>query len=63
MQETVGSGALGLTLRTDLGASTPAGNPSPAATLAGVTVWRPDWNVVLADLDADLAAYQKATGS
>lgn len=63
VQETVGSGALGLTVRTDLGASTPAGNPSPAATLAGVTVWRPDWNVVLADLDADLAAYQKATGS
>jgi 2-aminoethylphosphonate transport system substrate-binding protein len=26
-------------------------------------VWVPDWNTVLADLDGDLAAYQKATGS
>ena len=26
-------------------------------------VWVPDWNAVLADLDADLASYQQATGS
>ena len=42
--------------------SPPAPN-TPAAVLDGVDVWVPDWNAVLADLDADLAAYQKATGS
>jgi 2-aminoethylphosphonate transport system substrate-binding protein len=31
--------------------------------LDGVEVWVPDWNTVLAELDADLAAYQKATGN
>jgi 2-aminoethylphosphonate transport system substrate-binding protein len=31
--------------------------------LDGVEVWVPDWNTVLAELDADVAAYQKATGS
>ena len=31
--------------------------------LKGVDVWVPDWNAVLTDLDADVAAYQKATGS
>ena len=36
---------------------------TPAAMLDGVEVWVPDWNTVLAELDADLAAYQKATGN
>ena len=27
---------------------------------AGVEIWQPDWNAVLADLDADVAAYNKA---
>ena len=31
--------------------------------LDGVDVWVPDWNTVLTELDADVAAYQKATGS
>jgi 2-aminoethylphosphonate transport system substrate-binding protein len=31
--------------------------------LDGVDVWVPDWNTVLSELDADVAAYQKATGS
>ena len=31
--------------------------------LKDVEVWVPDWNTVLADLDADVAAYEKATGS
>jgi 2-aminoethylphosphonate transport system substrate-binding protein len=30
--------------------------------LNGVTLWTPDWNRVLADLETDLAAYQKAIG-
>ncbi len=60
-QETVGSGALGVSVRDDVPA--PTTQPNPAATMAGVTVWRPDWNAVLTSLDADVAAYQKATGS
>ena len=36
---------------------------TPAAVLKGVEVWVPDWNTVLAELDADVAAYQKVTGS
>jgi 2-aminoethylphosphonate transport system substrate-binding protein len=31
--------------------------------LKDVQIWVPDWNAVLADLDADVAAYQKATGN
>lgn len=30
--------------------------------LKGVTLWTPDWNRVLADLETDLADYQKAIG-
>jgi 2-aminoethylphosphonate transport system substrate-binding protein len=40
-----------------------AGPNTPASVLKGVDVWVPDWNAVLKDLDADVAAYQKATGS
>ena len=40
-----------------------AGPNTPAGVLQGVDVWVPDWNAVLADLDADVAAYQKVTGS
>ncbi|GAA1481375.1 2-aminoethylphosphonate ABC transporter substrate-binding protein [Gordonia sinesedis] len=61
VQSTVGPGALGVSVRTDVPA--PTSEPSPAKTIEGVTVWRPDWNAVLGSLDADLAAYQKATGS
>ncbi len=32
------------------------------AALDGVDIWQPDWNAVLAKLDADLAAYKKAVG-
>ena len=32
---------------------------TPAGVLKGVDVWVPDWNAVLTDLDADVAAYQK----
>ena len=61
VQQTVGSGALGVSVRDDVPA--PTTQPNPVATIAGVTIWRPDWNAVLASLDADVAAYQKATGS
>jgi 2-aminoethylphosphonate transport system substrate-binding protein len=65
VQKTVGPDALGIPVldqvRTAAGGS--AAPNTPAAVLAGVDVWVPDWNDVLANLDADLAAYQKATGS
>ncbi|WP_099021461.1 2-aminoethylphosphonate ABC transporter substrate-binding protein [Mycolicibacterium palauense] len=65
VQKTVGPGALGIPVREDLvSASEKTAEPNtPAAVLQGVEVWVPDWNAVLADLDASLAAYQKATGS
>ncbi|MCV7424612.1 2-aminoethylphosphonate ABC transporter substrate-binding protein [Mycobacterium yunnanensis] len=65
VQKTVAPTALGMPVLTSLAASpgqAPAPN-TPAAVLEGVTVWVPDWNAVLEDLDADVAAYQKATGS
>lgn len=35
---------------------------TPAGLLKGVKLWRPDWNGVLAQLEDDVAAYQRATG-
>lgn len=65
IQKTVATDALGVPVRDQ--ARTAAGGSAapgtPAAVLEGVDVWVPDWNTVLADLDADLAAYHKATGS
>ena len=61
VQRTVAPEALGLPVRTGLPA-----DPAAAAitrTLKGVQLVRPDWDAVLRDLDSDLAAYQKATGS
>lgn len=62
VQDTVAPEALGTPVRQDV---TP--DSAVARTLRelldGVTVWRPDWDQVLAELDADLAAYQKATGN
>lgn len=64
VQQTVATDALGIPV---LASVMPASKESAANTAAGVladtTVWVPDWNAVLADLDADLAAYQKATGN
>ena len=61
VQKTVASEALGVSVRTDL----PADDASAqiAKTVDGVKLIRPDWNTVLTNLDADVAAYQKATGS
>ncbi|MDF3282848.1 2-aminoethylphosphonate ABC transporter substrate-binding protein [Gordonia sp. N1V] len=59
VQNTVATDALGIPVRTDVTA--PNGPDSPVAAIKGVTVWRPDWNAVLSTLDADVAAYQKAT--
>jgi len=65
VQKTVEPDALGIPvrdqIRTTAGGS--AAPNTPAAVLDGVEVWVPDWNIVLSELDADLAAYQKATGN
>ncbi len=65
VQKTVAPDALGIPVLQDLvSESQKSAEPNtPAGVLNGVEVWVPDWNAVLADLDADLAAYQKATGS
>ena len=65
VQKTVAPDALGIPVLQSLAASSAEGAApnTPAGVLQGVDVWVPDWNAVLADLDADVAAYQKATGS
>lgn len=65
VQKTVETDALGIPVREQI-RTTAAGSAepnTPAAVLDGVELWVPDWNTVLAELDADLAAYQKATGN
>lgn len=62
VQESVSSGALGIPVRSDV-------HPSDAnatllqQSLTGVDVYHPDWNKVLAELPADVAAYTAAIGS
>jgi len=65
VQKTVAPSALGIPVLTSLASSSQgaAAPNTPAAVLQGVDVWVPDWNAVLKDLDADVAAYQEATGS
>jgi 2-aminoethylphosphonate transport system substrate-binding protein len=65
VQKTVAPDALGIPVLDSLvAASEEAAGPNmPAGVLKGVDVWVPDWNAVLAGLDADVAAYQKVTGS
>lgn len=65
VQKTVTPDALGIPVLTSLVSAEQGGAApnTPAAVLSGVDVWVPDWKAVLADLDADVAAYQKATGS
>ncbi|TGD88125.1 2-aminoethylphosphonate ABC transporter substrate-binding protein [Mycolicibacterium sp. CH28] len=65
VQKTVATEALGIPVKDSIAkASGGAPDPNtPTGLLDGVQVWTPDWNAVLVDLDADVAAYQKATGS
>lgn len=63
-QQAIATDALGVSVRSDLADAAAAGDRStPAGVLEGVQVWTPNWDEVLRDLDADVAAYQKATGS
>jgi 2-aminoethylphosphonate transport system substrate-binding protein len=65
VQKTVAPDALGIPVLESLVSSTDgsAGPNTPTGVLKGVEVWVPDWNTVLAELDADVAAYAKVTGS
>ncbi|WP_408637621.1 2-aminoethylphosphonate ABC transporter substrate-binding protein [Nocardia terpenica] len=65
VQRTLGPDAMAVPVRKDLkdAPATSGSSLSPAAYLKDVTVVNPDWNAVLADLDSDIAAYQKVTGS
>ncbi|MFD9663175.1 2-aminoethylphosphonate ABC transporter substrate-binding protein [Rhodococcus sp. NPDC059968] len=65
IQQTVATEALAIPVREHVrvSTSTSAGPNTPAAVLEGVEVWVPDWNAVVSDLETDLAAYQRATGS
>ncbi|MGV9802080.1 2-aminoethylphosphonate ABC transporter substrate-binding protein [Mycobacterium sp. NPDC003449] len=63
VQKTVATDALGIPVRQDLASTVDAAANTPAGVLNGVELWVPDWNAVLADLDTDVAAYQKATGN
>lgn len=62
-QKTVETEALGIPVLESLKGAGSTEPNTPGAVLDGVEVWVPDWNAVLADLDADVAAYQQATGS
>lgn len=56
--------AFAVPARQELADAPATGNgPSPAQVIKNVTVVHPDWNKVVDDLDADVAAYSKATGS
>ena len=65
VQKSVLSEVSGIPARNSLAAGTPADfDPmTPAGALRGVTIWTPDWNTVMAELDSDIAAYKKATGT
>lgn len=64
-QQSVATDARGVSVRTDVRqAAGDSTDPStPTGLVNGVEVWTPNWNDVLASLDADVAAYQKATGN
>ncbi|MFI9404205.1 2-aminoethylphosphonate ABC transporter substrate-binding protein [Nocardia sp. NPDC052316] len=62
-QKSLGSDAFAVPARAELRDAPTGSGPSPSSVLKGVDLLPVDWNTVLADLDGDLAAYQKATGS
>ncbi len=59
-QQTLTSDAFGLPARTDV-KPTDANFQAVQQSMTGIEAWSPDWNAVLTDLDADVAAYTKAT--
>ena len=66
VQRTVSPEAFGTPVREAIAAETLAtdsGPMTPSGLLKGVTLFTPDWNMVLAELDGDIAAYKAATGN
>lgn len=64
VQQSVYAEAFGIPVRDSIGGQA-GGRPgamTPNGLLNGVTVWAPDWNSVLVDLERDIDAYQKAIG-
>jgi 2-aminoethylphosphonate transport system substrate-binding protein len=61
-QKDVYSTAFGIPVRNTVTLNEPDQANTPTGTLKGVTLWAPDWNAVLADLETDLADYKKAIG-
>ena len=65
VQKTVATSAFGIPVLNSL-AGDPAGDTgevTPAGLLDDIGVWVPDWTTVLAEIDYDVAAYQKAIGN
>ncbi|MBF6215448.1 2-aminoethylphosphonate ABC transporter substrate-binding protein [Nocardia puris] len=60
VQQTLGPDAFAVSARTDVSGT--GSGTTPASLLEGVEIVRPDWSRVLAELDADLAAYNQAIG-
>nr|WP_228780622.1 2-aminoethylphosphonate ABC transporter substrate-binding protein [Nocardia cyriacigeorgica] len=62
-QQTLAAEAFAVPARAELRDAPTGTEPSPSSLLAGVEVVPVDWNTVLTELDSDIAAYQRATGS
>lgn len=62
VQNTVSSKAFGYPVRSDV-QPTDANFTKLNALLKGVTIYHPDWDSILSELDSDVAAYNSATGS
>ena len=60
-QRQVSAQAYGIPARADVTADD-AAFATVRKTMEGVEVWQPDWKQILADLDADVAAYAQAVG-
>jgi 2-aminoethylphosphonate transport system substrate-binding protein len=60
-QQTVSGDAYGIPARDDV-KPTDANFAAVQKVMSGVEVYQPDWTAVLADLDTDVAAYNKAIG-
>jgi 2-aminoethylphosphonate transport system substrate-binding protein len=63
-QKQAATQAFGMPVRKSVADQTRArdGADGPGGVLRGVTLWAPDWNVVLDELETDLVAYQEAVG-
>lgn len=61
-QQQVSAQAFGLPVRSDV-TPTDANYTATIKAVSGVTIYHPDWDTVLAELNSDVAAYNNATGA